>query len=73
VDATQEAVTGEVRLRYEPGSCTVVGRRSDRSLYDLSLATYGGGDAFDQSDARGYLRLYGLPLKVWAATQGAPW
>ena len=72
VDATQEAVTGEVRLRYEPGSCTVVGRRSDRSLYDLSLATYGGGDAFDQSDARGYLRLYGLPLKVWAATQGAP-
>jgi argininosuccinate synthase len=72
VDATQEAVTGEVRLRYEPGSCAVVGRRSDRSLYDLSLATYGGGDAFDQSDARGYLRLYGLPLKVWAATQGAP-
>jgi argininosuccinate synthase len=71
VDATQESVTGEVRLRYEPGSCTVVGRRSDRSLYDLSLATYGGGDAFDQSDARGYLRLYGLPLKVWAARQGA--
>jgi argininosuccinate synthase len=48
-----------------------VGRRSDRSLYDLSLATYGGEDAFDQSDARGYLRLYGLPLKVWAAKQGA--
>jgi argininosuccinate synthase len=71
VDATQEPVTGEVRLRYEPGSCTVVGRRSDRSLYDPSLATYGAGDAFDQSDARGYLRLYGLPLKVWAATQGA--
>jgi argininosuccinate synthase len=71
VGATQESVTGEVRLRYEPGSCTVVGRRSDRSLYDLSLATYGGGDAFDQSDARGYLRLYGLPLKVWAARQGA--
>jgi argininosuccinate synthase len=72
VDATQRPVTGEVRLRYEPGACTVVGRRSDRSLYDLSLATYGGGDAFDQSDARGYLRLYGLPLKVWAATQGPP-
>jgi argininosuccinate synthase len=72
VDATQEPVTGEVRLRYEPGSCAVVGRRSDRSLYDLSLATYGGGDAFDQADARGYLRLYGLPLKVWAAKQGAP-
>jgi len=72
VAATQAWVTGEVRLRFEPGACTVVGRRSEHSLYDLSLATYGGDDAFDQSDARGYLRLYGLPLKVWAATQGEP-
>jgi argininosuccinate synthase len=72
IAATQAHVTGEVRLRFEPSACTVVGRRSDASLYDLSLATYGGGDAFDQSDARGYLRLYGLPLKVWAARQGGP-
>jgi argininosuccinate synthase len=46
-----------------------VGRRSEHSLYDLSLATYGTADAFDQSDSRGYVRLYGLPLKVWSATQ----
>jgi len=72
IAATQEHVTGEVRLRFEPGACTVVGRRSDASLYDLSLATYGVGDAFDQFDARGYLRLYGLPLRVWAAKQGTP-
>jgi argininosuccinate synthase len=71
VDATQQHVTGEVRLRFEPGSCTVVGRRSAHSLYDLSLATYGSGDAFDQSDAKGYVRLYGLPLKVWSAKQGS--
>jgi argininosuccinate synthase len=71
VDETQSHVTGDVRLRFEPGSCTVVGRRSPYSLYDLSLATYGGGDAFDQSHAAGYLRLYGLPLKVWAAKQRA--
>jgi argininosuccinate synthase len=70
VDATQTHVSGEVRLRYEPGACTVVGRRSDHSLYDLSLATYGGGDAFDQSHAEGYVRLYGMPLKVWSAKQG---
>jgi argininosuccinate synthase len=69
VDATQPCVTGDVRLRYEPGACTVVGRRSDRSLYDLSLATYGAEDAFDQADARGYVRLYGQPLKVWSAKQ----
>jgi argininosuccinate synthase len=69
VDRTQAPVSGEVRLRYEPGTCTVVGRRSERSLYDLSLATYGEQDAFDQSDARGYVTLYGLPLKVWSAKQ----
>ncbi len=70
VDRTQTHVTGDVRLRFEAGSCTVVGRRSPHSLYDLSLATYGGGDAFDQSHAEGYVRLYGLPLKVWSAKQG---
>jgi argininosuccinate synthase len=71
VDATQSHVSGDVRLRYEDGSCTVVGRRAESSLYDLSLATYGGEDAFDQSDSRGYVTLYGLPLKVWAAKQGS--
>jgi argininosuccinate synthase len=69
VEATQSHVTGDVRLRFEPGTCSVVGRRSPNSLYDLSLATYGGGDAFDQSDARGYVRLAGLPLRVWAEKQ----
>jgi argininosuccinate synthase len=71
VAATQTHVSGDVRLRFEPGACTVVGRRSPHSLYDLSLATYGSEDAFDQSDSRGYVRLTGLPLKVWAATQGS--
>ncbi len=69
IDHTQEHVTGDVRLRFEDGTCTVVGRRSEHSLYDLSLATYGEGDAFDQSDAEGYVRLFGLPLKVWSAKQ----
>jgi len=70
VDSTQTHVTGDVRLRFEPGSCTVVGRRADRSLYDLSLATYGGEDAFDQRHAEGFVRLWGLPLKVWSSKQG---
>ena len=69
VDATQTHVSGDVRLRYGPGTCTVVGRRSEHSLYDLSLATYGADDAFDQSDARGYVTLYAQPLKVWSAKQ----
>ena len=70
VDATQAPVTGEVRLAFSPGACTVVGRRSDASLYDLSLATYGSEDAFDQRHAEGFVRLWGLPLKVWSSRQG---
>jgi argininosuccinate synthase len=58
VDRTQSHVSGDVRLR-----------RSEHSLYDLSLATYGAEDAFDQADSRGYVTLYGLPLKVWSAKQ----
>jgi argininosuccinate synthase len=69
VDATQTHVTGEIRLRYEPGACTVVGRKAERSLYDLSLATYGSEDAFDQSHAEGFVKLWGLPLKVWSRVQ----
>jgi argininosuccinate synthase len=72
VDATQEHVTGEVRLRFSPGDCTVVGRRSEHSLYELSLATYGNEDAFDQRHAEGFVKLWGLPLKVWSSKQGAP-
>jgi argininosuccinate synthase len=62
-------VSGEVRLRLAAGSATVVGRRSDTSLYDFSLATYDVGDTFDQRDAKGFVDLWGLPSKVWAARE----
>jgi argininosuccinate synthase len=70
IASTQGAVSGQVRIRFEPGTATVVGRSSENSLYDLSLATYGSGDSFDAADARGFNRIYGLGLKVWAAKQG---
>ena len=47
----------------------MVGRRSDSSLYDFSLATYDVGDKFDQRDAKGFVDLWGLPTKVWAARE----
>ncbi|HZD80355.1 MAG TPA: argininosuccinate synthase [Actinomycetota bacterium] len=71
VDATQSHVTGEVRLSFAPGSCTVVGRWSEASLYDVGLATYGPQDAFDHRHAQGFVRLWGMPLKVWSARQGS--
>jgi argininosuccinate synthase len=66
VDASKD-VTGEVRLRLSGGVAQVVGRRSDTSLYDHALATYDAGDQFDQRDAKGFIDLWGLPTKVWAA------
>ena len=63
VDQSQLPVTGDVRLRYEPGICTVVGRRSEHSLYDLSSATYGSDDAFDQSDGSGVCRVVRAPAQ----------
>jgi argininosuccinate synthase len=66
---TQPSVTGDVRLRFTQGSCVVVGRRSSASLYDLSLATYDEGDAFDQSHAAGFVKLWGLPTKRWSQVQ----
>jgi argininosuccinate synthase len=66
VDTTQKLVTGEVRLRFFKGSCVVVGRRSEYSLYDYNLATYDAADTFDHKAAAGFIELWGLPTKVWA-------
>lgn len=68
---TDEAVTGDVRLRFSRGSCVPVGRRSPRSLYDHNLATYDSTDSFDHSDAAGFVRLWGLPTKQWSRRHDA--
>ncbi len=70
VDESQRCVTGEVRLRLEPGICRVEGRRSPRSLYDYGLATYDAADSFRHEDAAGFVRLWGLGVQTWAARQG---
>ena len=70
--ATQEHVTGEVRLRLEPGRCTVSGRRAERGLYDHGLATYDASDTFRHRDAEGFVRLWGLSVETWARQQAHP-
>jgi argininosuccinate synthase len=71
VAESQRHVEGEVRLRCEvPGRCIVAGRRSPVGLYDYGLATYEEADAFRHADAEGFVRLWGLGLKTWAARQG---
>ncbi len=69
---TQEHVTGDVRLRLEPGRCFVAGRRADKSLYDYHLATYDAADTFRHEDAAGFVRLWGLSVETWSRAQGGP-
>ncbi|MEO6205139.1 MAG: argininosuccinate synthase [Mycobacteriales bacterium] len=66
VQSASRNVSGEVRLILHAGTCTVTGRRSDASLYDFSLATYDEKDTFDQSLAKGFVELWGLPSKIAA-------
>lgn len=63
VDYTQRNVTGTVRLKLEPGQATVTGRKSPHSLYKEELATYSDKDEFDQSLAKGFIELWGLPYR----------
>lgn len=72
VDASQAPVTGEVRLRVEPGRCFVAGRRAEHGLYDYELATYDAADAFRHEDAAGFVRLWGLGVETVARKQGTP-
>lgn len=66
VDASQRGVTGWVRLKLYKGSVTVLGRSSPNSLYREDLATFGKDDVYDQAEARGFINLYGLQMKVRA-------
>jgi argininosuccinate synthase len=69
---TQRYVTGDVRLRLEPGRCFVAGRRADRGLYSHDLATYDASDSFRHEDSAGFVRLWGLSVETWARQQGGP-
>jgi argininosuccinate synthase len=66
VAEANEHVSGDVRLVLHGGRAVVTGRRSEESLYDFSMATYDSEDAFDQSLARGFVELWGLPSKMAA-------
>jgi argininosuccinate synthase len=66
IDKTQTHVSGLVRLKLYKGSVISIGRRSPFSLYREDFATFGQEDVYDQSDAEGFITLFGLPLKVRA-------
>jgi argininosuccinate synthase len=66
VGVTQQRVTGSVKLRLYKGSASVIGRESVHALYDERFVTFGEDDVYEQSDAAGFIRLYGLSMRVRA-------
>jgi argininosuccinate synthase len=66
VQVTQHNMTGQVRLKLYKGTVSLVGRRSPYSLYREDFATFGEDDVYNQADAEGFIKLFGLPLKVHA-------
>lgn len=63
---TQETMSGTARLKLYKGNVILVGRKSPYSLYREDYATFGQEDVYNQKDAEGFIRLFGLPLKVRA-------
>lgn len=66
VDATQETVTGDVKLKLYKGNIINAGVWSPYSLYSEEIATFDEGGDYKQDDASGFIRLFGLPTKVHA-------
>ncbi len=66
VNSLQRYVTGSARMKLYKGSARVVGRASPVSLYHEGLATFGADDVYRQSDAAGFIRLYGLAVRTAA-------
>jgi argininosuccinate synthase len=71
VTATQQHVTGSVRLKLYKGGVTVAGRESPYALYQPSYATFGKDNVYDQKDAAGFIHLYGLAIKIGAGLDAA--
>jgi len=70
INCSQRTVNGKVRLKLHRGNAIVVGRSSSsNSLYVPDMATYGGEDQFDHRAAEGFIYVWGLPIRLWAAAQ----
>jgi argininosuccinate synthase len=64
VRVTQEQVTGTVRMKLYKGNLTLAGRKSETSLYRQDYASFGEESVYNQKDAEGFIKLFGLPLKI---------
>ena len=64
IDNSQKNVTGEVKLNLYKGNCSLIGRRSPKSIYNKGVVTFDDGEGYDQKDASGFIKLNALRLKL---------
>ncbi len=64
VNITQRNITGDVKLKLYKGHCILAGVKSPKSLYSSDLASFTMGAEYEPTDATGFIRLFGLPMKV---------
>ncbi|MEK6562867.1 MAG: argininosuccinate synthase, partial [Candidatus Binatota bacterium] len=64
INASQQNVSGRVRLKLYKGNAIVAGRKSPSSLYDPKMATFEEGEGYQQADAEGFIKLNALRLKL---------
>lgn len=69
VDVTQQNVTGVARIKLYKGNIILVGRKAEKSLYDPEIASFTMGASYNQKDAEGFIKLFGLPTKVGALVE----
>ena len=69
-DVTQENVTGAARLKLYKGNAILVGRKADRTLYNPDIASFTMSESYNQKDAEGFIKIFGLPMKVQALVDG---
>jgi argininosuccinate synthase len=67
INVTQRSVVGDVRVKLFKGRCTPAGMKSPHSLYQADLASFKMGAEYDPTDAKGFIRLFGLPMRVAGA------
>lgn len=65
IDETQKTVNGKIKMKLYKGNCIVSSRESKDSLYDIKLSTFEEGADYDQKDAKGFIKLFGLPMEVF--------
>ncbi|HDT14680.1 MAG TPA: argininosuccinate synthase [Firmicutes bacterium] len=66
IDKTQETVTGDVRIKLYKGHIIPAGKKSPNSIYSEDFATFEEDDVYSQKDAKGFINLYGLQLKIFS-------